>query len=167
MTLSELMASYTVDTDYAGIVNTDDFVLAIDPDPTATEATADSDYLVVEKGIEGQDSAMNGETSDKKYLRAGTSTIKTGQQRTFSISGDRYIGDPAQDYLIGTKHLHGNDCVTNYVYFDVKTGKGEKGQVSIIVNNDGGGTAGSPATVAVDLKQYGAMTNTAYSYSAI
>jgi len=167
MTLSELMASYTPDPSYTGIVNTDDFVLAIDPDPTATEATAESAYVVVEKGIEGQDAQLNGETSDKKYLRAGTSTIKTGKQRTFSISGDRYIGDPAQDYLIGTKHLHGNDCITNYVFFDVKTGKGEKGQVSVIVNTDEGGTAGSPATIAIDLKQYGSLTNEAYEYSAV
>ena len=165
MTLSELMASYTPDSSFEGIVNTDDYVLAVDPDPTATTATEESAYLVVEKGIEGQDSAMNGETSDKKYLRAGTSTIKTGQQRTFSITGDRYVGDPAQDYLLGTKHKYGNDCITNYVYFDVKTGKGEKGQVSIIVNSDGDGTAGSPATIAIDLKQFGSLIDDDYEYS--
>ena len=167
MTLSELMASYTPDSNYSGIVNTDDYVLAIDPNPTAETPTADSAYLVLEKGIEGQDASMNGETSDKKYLRAGTSTIKTGQQRTFSISGDRYVGDPAQDYLVGTKHKHGNDCITNYLFFDIKTGKGEKGQVSIVVNNDGGGTAGSPATISVDLKQFGTLTNGSYTYSAV
>lgn len=167
MTLSNLMANYTPDPDFTGIVNTDDYVLAIDPDPTATEATADSAYLVVEKGIEGQDAQLNGETSNKKYLRAGTSTIKTGQQRTFSISGDRYVGDEAQDYLIGTKHAHGNDCITNYLFIDVKTGKGEKGQVSIIVNSDGSGNAGSPATIGVDLKQFGALTDKEYVYSAV
>lgn len=166
MKLSELMTAYTPDPTFEGIVNTDDYVLAIDNDPTAEVATDEADYLVVEKGIEGQDAQLNGETSDKKYLRAGTSTIKTGKQRTFAISGDRYIGDEAQDYLIGTKHKHGNDCITNYVYFDVKTGKGEKGQVSVIVNSDGGGNAGSPAEISVDLKQFGALTSEAYTYSA-
>ena len=166
MKLSELMASYTVDPDFEGVVNTDDFVLAINGDPTATVATTDAEFLVVEMGVEGQDAQLNGETSDKKYLRAGTSTIKTGKQRTFSISGDRYIGDEAQDYLLGTKHKHGQDCITDYIFFDVKTGKGEKGKVSIIVNSDGGGNAGTPATIAVDLKQNGSITDEDYTYSA-
>lgn len=166
MKLSELMANYTPDPLFEGIVNTDDFVLAVDGDPTASTETPDADYLVIEMGIEGQDAQLNGETSDKKYLRAGTSTIKVGKQRTFSISGDRFIGDEGQDYLLSTKHKHGQDCITNYIFFDVKTGKGEKGKVSIIVNSDGGGNAGSPATIAVDLKQNGSIEKENYVYTA-
>ena len=60
-----------------GFLN-DDNVLAVG-------LTADAevgDYAVVEVGIEGLDTDLNAETSDKTYIRRGTSSLKSSQQRT-------------------------------------------------------------------------------------
>ena len=96
-------------------------------------------------GVEGLDANLNPVTSEKTYIRAGKSTLKSGTARSFAVSGDRYIGDPAQDFMLShaMKYAGGNAAVTNYVYFCMLNGKGEKGQVSVIVNSEGGGNAGN------------------------
>lgn len=163
MKLSELMAKNTPSASYEGWVTNDDYVLAINTGNAQTE----SDYEVVEMGISGLDSQMNPITVDKTYIRAGQSTMKTGTQRSFSLSGDRYVGDPAQDYMLAhnMKYGTGNNVVTDYVYFCILNGKGEKGKVSIIVNSDGSGNAGESSAVDIELKKSGA-TPSEYTYSA-
>ena len=42
-------------------------------------------------GIAGLDAQLNPVTQDKQYIRAGQSTTKTGTQRSFTVSGDRYV----------------------------------------------------------------------------
>lgn len=167
MKLSELMANYTPKTDYEGWVTNDDYVFAIDPAPGGEETTAVGDYVVVEMGISGMDAQLNPVTQDKQYIRAGQNTMKTGTQRSFTVSGDRYIGDDAQDYCLShkTKYGTGNGVVTNYVYFNILNGKGEKGQCSIIVNSDGSGNAGESSTIDIEFKKMG-TTPTEYTYSA-
>lgn len=126
MTLSELMAGYTPNPDFTGFVTNDDFVLAVDT--TDTQDAEESAYAVVQSGIEGLDSSMNPVTVDKQYIRAGQSTTKTGTQRTFSISGDRYVGDDFQDFAFSHKIKYGTgeDVNVNYVYFNLKTGKAKR-----------------------------------------
>lgn len=167
MKLSELMENYVPNPDYTGWVTNDDFVFAIDLAPTASPGTAIENYAVVQMGIEGLDAQLNPITQDKQYIRAGQSTLRTGNQRSFAVTGDRYIGDEAQDYIMSHKIKYGtgNAVVTNYVYFDILTGKGEKGQVSIIVNSDGSGNAGESAVIDVEFKKVG-NTPTEYSYTA-
>ena len=93
--------------------------------------------------------------------------MKTGTQRSFTVSGDRYIGDEAQDYCLShkTKYGTGNGVVTNYVYFNILNGKGEQGQCSIIVNSDGSGNAGESSTIDIEFKKMG-TTPKEYTYSA-
>lgn len=162
MKLSELMAKNTPSASYEGWVTNDDYVLAINTGGAQNE----SDYEVVEMGISGLDSQMNPITVDKTYIRAGQSTMKTGTQRSFSLSGDRYVGDPAQDYMLAhnMKYGTGNNVVTDYVYFCILNGKGEKGKVSVIVNSDGSGNAGESSAVDIELKKSGA-TPSEYTYS--
>ena len=109
---------------------------------------------------------MNPVTQDKQFIRAGQSTQKTGTQRSFTVSGDRYIGDAAQDYIMShaVKYGTGNAVVTNYVYFCILNGKGEKGTCSVIVNSDGAGNAGEAAAIDVEFKKIGDMP-TEYTYS--
>ena len=162
MKLSELMKDVTPNAQYTGWTTNDDFVLAIDLTPGAAQATEESAYGVVQMGVAGLDAQMNPVTQDKQYIRAGQSTQKTGTQRSFTISGDRYVGDIfSHDIKYGT----GNTVVTNYVYFNILTGKGEKGTCSIIVNSDGGGNAGESASIDVEFKKIGS-TPTEYTYSA-
>ena len=164
MKVSELMAGYTPSDEFAGFATNDDWVLAVGIN--LEEEAAEKDYTVVQMGIAGLDPQMNPVTQDKQYIRTGLSTSKTGTQRTFSITGDRYIGDAFQDYCFGLDIAHGvgQAVVVPYVYFSVLTGKGEKGQVSIIVNSDGGGNAGENSAISIDLRSVGTKP-TAYSYS--
>ena len=167
MNLSELMQGYTPDQNYEGWVTNDDYVFAINLAPHVDEVTPVAEYGVVQMGIGGLDAQMNPITVDKTYIRAGQSTQKTGTQRSFKVSGDRYIGDEVQDYIFShaVKYGTGNKVITDYVYFNVLNGMGEKGQVSIIVNSDGGGSAGESAAIDVEFKKVGAIP-TEYIYSA-
>lgn len=167
MKLSELMTSHTPDPEYEGWVTNDDYVFAIDTTPTAASPTEEANYEVVEMGIAGLDAQLNPVTQDKQYIRAGQSTTKTGTQRSFAVTGDRYVGDPAQDFCLShdMKYGTGNAVVTNYVYFCLLTGKGEKGQCSIIINSDGSGNAGESSAVDIEFRKIG--SNPAeYTYSA-
>ena len=118
MKLSELMAGYNPSPDYEGWVTNDDYVFAIDTAPGADPATKAGDFAVVEMGIAGLDAQLNPVTQDKQYIRAGQSTTKTGTQRTFTVTGDRYASDAAQDYCLSHKMKYGtgNGVVTNYLY---------------------------------------------------
>ncbi len=153
MKLSELMAKHVPDPAFEGFVTNDDMVLAVDisegkkADPT--------DYVVVQMGINGLDAQNNPVTVDKQYIRAGQSTTKTGNQRSFKVSGDRYIGDPFQDYACSPAIMQGvgQKVVVPYVYFCLLNGKGEKGTVSIITNSDASGAAGENAGIDIELKK--------------
>lgn len=167
MKVSELMKGYTINPDYEGWVTNDDYVFAIDVAPGGDAVTPDGDFEVVEMGIAGLDSQMNPVTQDKQYIRSGQNTMKTGTQRSFAVTGDRYVGDPAQDYCLSHKMKYGtgNSVVTNYVYFNILNGKGEKGKVSIIVNSDGSGNAGESSAVDIEFKKIGSNP-TEYTYAA-
>lgn len=167
MKLSELMKDHTPSPDYEGWVTNDDYVFAIDTNPGAETATADGDFVVVEMGIAGLDAQLNPVTQDKQYIRSGQNTMKTGTQRSFAVTGDRYSGDEAQDYCLSheKKYGTGNGVVTNYLYFNILNGKGEKGQCSIIVNSDGSGNAGESSAIDIEFKKIG-KTPTEYTYSA-
>lgn len=163
--VSQLMAGYTPNENYEGWVTNDDWVFAIG---VTGEEASEKDYEVVQMGIAGLDAQLNPITQDKQYIRAGQTTTKTGTQRTFAVTGDRYIGDGAQDFIFSHKIKYGtgNTVVVPYVYFNVLNGKGEKGTVSVIVNSDGGGNAGESSAISVDFKNIGSMP-VEYTYSSV
>ena len=143
MKLSELMKNHTPNPDYEGFVTNDDFVLAMDCTEDGSAASP-AEYDVVQLGVAGLDAQMNPITQDKTYIRAGQSTTKTGTQRSFAVSGDRYVGDAFQDFVLGhaVKYGTGNAVIRPYVYFCLLNGKGEEGRASVIVNSDASGNAG-------------------------
>lgn len=167
MKLSELMKDITVNPSFEGGLVHNDMVLAIDTTPNASSPTDVADYAVVQIQIEGTEASLNPETSSKTYIRSGTASAKTGNQRTFKVSGERYIGDAAQDFMLSHKVKFGigADCATNYVYFDMRTGKGEKGTVMVSVNTDGGGDASGGLEIDIDLMQNG-LAPVEYNYTA-
>lgn len=166
MKISELMKDITPKADFEGFVTNDDFVLAVDCSESGNAADV-SEYAVAQLGVTGLDSNLNPITQDKTYIRAGQSTMKTGNQRSFKVSGDRYIGDEFQDFALShaIKYGAGSAVVRKYVYFCLLNGKGESGEVSIIVNSDGNGAAGESAAVDIELKKSGAAP-VEYAYSA-
>lgn len=155
MKLSELMQGKTPSSTFEGFVTADDMVLAIDV--SADQDAEVGNYAVVQVGIEGVDPSLNSETKDKQYLRAGKSSTKTATQRQFKISGDMYIGDAAQDFMLSHKIKYGTGqtVVVNYVYFNLLTGKGEKGKATVAVNSDGSGNSGDNAGIDIQLSKVG------------
>lgn len=160
MLLTELMASVVgkIDKDFTGFVTNDDFVLAVDCGEQASTVADPGAMAVAQMGVTGLDSNLNPITQDKVYIRAGQSTTKTGNQRSFSVTGDRYIGDEFQDFVLShaIKYGTGQSVVRKYVYFNVITGKGEMGEVTIIVNSDGSGEAGNSSEIDIELRKSGA-----------
>ena len=118
-------------------------------------------------GVTGLDANLNPITQDKTYIRAGQSTMKTGNQRSFKVSGDRYIGDAFQDFALSHAIMYGtgSKVIRGYVYFCLLNGKGEKGTASIIVNSDGSGSAGESAAVDIEVKKASALPEE-YTYTA-
>ena len=164
MKVSEVMQGKTPNPEFEGFATNDDFILAIQTE--AESQTTEKDYTVVQKGVTSHEASLDAETDDKQYIRTGKVTTKTGTARTFSVSGDRYVGDPFQDFCndLKIKFGTGNAVVVPYVYFCILTGKGEKGKVSVIVNEDQTGDAGENAGFSVDLTAQG--TPEEYTYNA-
>lgn len=161
MKLNELMGGSInpVLANYTGFVTNDDFVLALDCGLVPAADWSDvAGFEVAQIGVTGLDSNLNPITQDKVYIRAGQSTMKTGNQRSFSITGDRYVGDPFQDFVLShaIKYGTGQNVVRKYAYINVITGKGEIGEVSIIVNSDGSGEAGNSSEIDIELRKSGA-----------
>ena len=156
MKISELMADKHPDPMYEGLTAVDDIVVAIDTNPSGMEksVTADNDYEVLQKGITGQPMNLNPEEITRQFVRGGKQTTVTAKQLTIDISGTRYHGDPAQDYLMDDSRIFavGQDVVTNFIYFDIKTGKGFKGKAAISLSSANQGSAGDDATFACSLK---------------
>ena len=101
--------------------------------------------------------SLNPTTEDSQYIRTGNVTDKTGTQRTLAVNGDRCVGDAFQDFVLSHKIVYGtgSDVIAPYIYFSLRTGKGEKGEAVLIVTSDAGGAAGSKATFACDVKAIG------------
>lgn len=169
MKLSELMAGHTLNPEFTGFVTNDDWVLAVDcGDTAAADFKGVADFAVVQMGVAGLDSNLNPITQDKVYLRAGQSTQKTGNQRSFSVTGDRYAGDEFQDFVLSHKIKYGtgNAVVRKYVYFNIVTGKGEQGDACIIVNSDGSGEAGNSSEIDIELRKSGSAP-AEFTYTAL
>lgn len=153
MKISEAITAsgITPSASYAGIEMNDDYILAIQTESVQAKV---ADWIVCADHIKGYPAALNPKTTDSTYIRTGAATAKSGTQRTFSIEGERVVGDAFQDFALSHKILYGTgqDVIVPYVYFSIRTGKGEKGLAALIVNEDGSGNAGEPCGVKIDLK---------------
>lgn len=163
MTLTELMQGYTPDEDYEGVATADDYILAID---FTGNAASVGDYIVANEGVTEYSGSLNPQTKENQYMRSGRHTTKTGTQRSFKFACDRMIGDPFQEALLSheLKYGIGNKVIKDYVYFNLLTGKGEKGKVSIVVEDDPSGVSGDNAGITATMTARGIPTE--YTYSA-
>ena len=156
MLLSDLMKGVTVSPAFEGFVMTDDMVLAVDISPSQDAAV--SAYAVAQMGLKSTSGSLNPEEKTNAYIRAGKSTVKTGNQREIGFECDRYAGDQFQDFALShdIKYAIGQGAVVNYVYFDRLTGVGEKGKATLIISSDAGGNAEENLAVSGSLKKTGA-----------
>ena len=101
---------------------------------------------------------MSAQKQDAQYLRTGQITTKTGNSKSFTLNGARYRNDPFQEALLAHKMKWGTgvSVVKPYVYFDMVSGKGETGKVSVMIEGDlangAGNNAGISATLGVQGK---------------
>ena len=157
MTVSEAItkSGITPSASYTGIETANDFILAFQTDKS--KQSKEADWIVCADHVKEHSGSLNATTEDAQYIRTGNVTEKTGTQRTLAVNGDRCVGDAFQDFLLSRKIVFGtgSDVIVPYIYFSLRTGKGEKGSCSLIVTSDAGGAAGSPATFACDVKGIG------------
>lgn len=151
MKLSELMQGHLPSPNYEGVSTADDMVLALDISRGAS--TPAGEYLVAQGGIKEHSGALNPQTQSSQYLRTGQTTIKTGNQRVISVKGDRILGDLFQEFALSheIKFGVGSTVVIPYIYFNILTGKGEKGNATLLVEDEPGGSAGENATFGFTL----------------
>lgn len=130
--------------------------------------TALRDWVVFAERVKEHSGALNASTEDVAYIRAGTVTEKGETQRTLAINGDRCKGDAFQDFILGHEMIYGSgqSVILPYIYFSLRTGKGEKGEAAFIVTSDVGGSAGAIATFACDVKGIGTPAKFDYSPAA-
>lgn len=149
MTLQELMAGVTPSASFEGFSTADDMVLAVGFSGTGGVG----DYLVAQVGVTEASGKLSAQTQDSQYLRTGQVTTKTGTSRSFTVNGDRHFGDAFQDALLSydVKYGTGQAVIKPYVYFNMLTGNGESGKISIAVEDDLGGAAGDNASFAATL----------------
>lgn len=171
MTVAETLAVLKSEKDiepnasYAGEETADDFILAIQTD--ASTQTKEANWIVCADHVKEHSGALNASTSDEAFIRTGTVTTKTGTQRTLAVNGNRCVGDAFQDFVLSHKIKYGTgkDVIVPYIYFSVRTGKGEAGSASLVVTSDVGGAANTPATFAVDVKAVGTPKDFNYTTS--
>lgn len=172
MTIAETLAQLaaqkgiTPSADYKGIEEADDFIFAIQTDKTTQ--TEKAKWIVCADHVKEHSGALNATTTDDTFIRTGPVTTKGSVQRTLSVNGNRCVGDAFQDFLLSHKIKYGtgSDVVVPYIYFSLRTGKGEKGTCTLIVTSDVGGSAGSPATFACDVKGIGIPDEFDYTSAA-
>lgn len=156
MTVSEAISKsgITPSASYTGTEAANDFLLAFQTESTQTK---ESQWIVCADHVKEHSGSLNATTEDTQYIRTGNVTEKTGTQRTLAVNGDRCVGDAFQDFVLSHKIKYGtgSDVIVPYIYFSLRTGKGEKGEAAVIVTSDVGGAAGSKATFACDVKATG------------
>lgn len=142
-TIADIMAGLTPKPNATGVTTADDMVFAVN----FKAASSEGEYLVADDGVTEATGSLEAQAQDTTYLRRGQVTTKTGTNRTFTVSGERIKGDAFQDAALAheVKFGTGSAVVFDYVYFDGLTGVGEKGTVSVQIEDDFAGAAGEMA----------------------
>ena len=122
-------------------------------------------YVRVGKGFTNFTKASNSTIDQKFYIdEAGKGTSnKTGMQTIYSLTGDRVVGDPANDYIVSCYEKLGDDVITTAVQYDEyapvadQAGCFEAQKFECMVNctNDGSRDGGAVLAVEAEIHQNG------------
>lgn len=122
-------------------------------------------YVRVGKGFTNFTKASNSTIDQKFYIdEAGKGTSnKTGMQTIYSLTGNRVVGDPANDYIVSCYEKLGDDVITTAVQYDEyapvadQAGCFEAQKFECMVNctNDGSGDGGAVLAVEAEIHQNG------------
>lgn len=161
MKVADFLQGKTPNPAFEGYSTADDRVLAIDFTGAASDV---GDYIAATKGITEASGSLNAATKDNTFLYTGPVTTKTGTARTFTVSGNRYHKDEFQEALLahGMKFGTGQAVIKPYVYFNMLTGQGEQGMLSIVIDDDYAGAASEDSTFSATLSSTEAPTEYTY-----
>ena len=114
-------------------------------------------YARLGEGINTFTPSNNGQISTKHYINDKFATSRrNGLQKQFAFSGDRVIGDTANDYLMSLSEATGSEVETTMLIADLLSGTekssstyyaGKKYDVMIDVSNDGTIEGGQDVTI--------------------
>ena len=114
-------------------------------------------YARLGEGINTFTPSNNGQISTKHYINDKFATSRrNGLQKQFAFSGDRVIGDTANDYLMGLSEKTGSEVETTMLIADLTNGTsitggkyyaGKKYDVMVDVSNDGTIEGGQDVTI--------------------
>ena len=125
---------------------------------------------ITKSGITPSASYTGIETADDFVFAIQTESAKQTKETAWIVCADhvKEHSGAFQDFLLSHKIKYGtgSDVVVPYIYFSLRTGKGEKGTCALIVTSDVGGSAGSPATFACDVKGIGIPDEFDYTAAA-
>lgn len=120
-------------------------------------------YARLGEGINTFTPSNNGQISTKHYINDKFATSRrNGLQKQWAFSGDRVIGDTANDYVVGLSEATGSEVETTMIIADLLDGtsvtggkayKAKKYDIMIDVSNDGSIEGGQD--VAIDGTFYG------------
>lgn len=166
MKLSEFMAEVTRNASATGEVSANRMLLAVDC--SASGDAEVGEYAIAFVHVENVGAALSPKTTDKNYLYEGASTLKTDTQRTFAVTGQRFLGDAFQDFVCShdIKFGVGSEVMRKYVYFNVDSGEGESGTATVVTKKDGSAASGNPTDIEVELLVVGAPAEYTYMEAA-
>lgn len=110
-------------------------------------------YARLGEGINTFTPSNNGQISTKHYINDKFATSRrNGLQKQFAFSGDRVIGDTANDYLISLSEETGSACETTVIIADLINGSANKYPAKkydcmIDISNDGAIEGGQDVTI--------------------
>ena len=114
-------------------------------------------YKRLGEGINTFTPSNNGQISTKHYINDKFATSRrNGLQKQFAISGDRVIGDDANDYLVSLSEATGSEVETTILICDMLSGTtttggtyytGKKYDVMVDLSNDGTIEGGQDVTI--------------------
>lgn len=124
---------------------------------------AEPTWALFSRGITEVKPTPNETTTDKDYYDGyGVKTTKvTGTQITYEVTGDRYYGDPAQDYVASLALMVGDDRVTQFRHTD-PNGDVISGECTLLNVTPGSqqGAASDPGAFSVTVATAGRPTYT-------
>lgn len=114
-------------------------------------------YARLGEGINTFTPSNNGQISTKHYINDKFATSRrNGLQKQFAFSGDRVIGDDANDYLVSLSEATGSEVETTMIIADLVNGTtassstyypAKKYDVMIDLSNDGTIEGGQDVTI--------------------
>lgn len=132
-----------------------EWVLRLD---TKLADDVEPNWLPVLRGFQQLGEARGDDTSEYYYL-SGFGAAETGidsTSRTFTITGHRVYGDPLMDWLFSfERQWDTSNRYCNYQYYNIVTGEGEQGSVSISFASTATGSAEERAAFSVTIAVQG------------